>query len=41
MAAIVCCSPAAASAAETLSTLRLGTLAEGITTSMQVTYHTF
>ena len=36
MALIICCSPAAADAAETLSSLRFGTRAKGIMTSVQV-----
>ncbi len=36
MALIICCSPAASNAAETLSSLRFGTRAKGIMTSVQV-----
>lgn len=40
MALIICCSPAASDAAEMLSSLRFGTHAEGIMTSVQVLYRT-
>ncbi len=36
MALIICCSPAASEAAETLSSLRFGTRAKGLMTSVQV-----
>ena len=36
MALIICCSPAACDAAETLSSLRFGARAKGIMTSLQV-----
>ena len=36
MALIICCSPAASDAAETLSSLRFGARAKGIMTSLQV-----
>ena len=36
MALIICCSPAASDAAETLSSLRFGAYAESIMTSVQV-----
>ena len=36
MALIICCSPAASDAAETLSSLRFGARAKGIITSIQV-----
>ena len=36
MALIICCSPAASNAAETLSSLRFGVRTKGIMTSVQV-----
>ena len=36
MALFICCSPAAADAAETLSSLRFGARAKGIVTTLQV-----
>ncbi len=36
MALIVCCSPAASDATETISSLRFGARAKGIVTSLQV-----